>query len=123
MDEDIKCFLNKIGLPIEEECDLENQLVPREMFLDKAIYKKIYDEIPVLKNYIKSSNNTCLHKNAEVSQRWPLLNITRQILKNYNYRMNPIRKAEGYAEDGSKIYKRYFFISNCDVSNNTLCEE
>ena len=76
MDEDIKCFLNKIGLPIEEECDLENQLVPREMFLDKAIYKKIYDEIPVLKNYIKSSNNTCLHKNAEVSQRWPLLNIT-----------------------------------------------
>ena len=98
MDEDIKCFLNKIGLPIEEECDLENQLVPREMFLDKAIYKKIYDEIPVLKNYIKSSNNTCLHKNAEVSQRWPLLNITRQILKNYNYRMNPIRKAEGYAE-------------------------
>ena len=115
--------MNKIGLPIEEECDLENQLVPREMFLDKITYKKIYDEIPVLKNYIKSSNSTCLHKNAEASQRWPLLNITRQILKNYNYRMTPIRKAEGYAEDGSKIYKRYFLISNCDVSNNTLCEE
>lgn len=123
MDNDIKFFLNKIGLPISEESELEDQLVPREMFLDKNIYKIIYDEIPVLKNYIKSSSNTCLHKNAETNQRWPLLNITRQILKNYNYKMSPIRKAEGYSEDGAKIYKRYFLISKCDISDNTLCEE
>ena len=123
MNSDIKTFLNKIGLPIEDDKDLENQLVPREMFLDKEVYKKLYDEIPILKNYLKSSSNTCLHKNAEVSQRWPLLNITRQILRNYDYRMTPIRKAEGYSEDGAKIYRRYFLISKCDVSNNTLCEE
>tara|TARA_B100001996_G_C18121834_1_gene385493 strand:+ start:126 stop:497 length:372 start_codon:yes stop_codon:yes gene_type:complete len=123
MNSDIRTFLNKIGLPIEDDKDLENQLVPREMFLDKEVYKKLYDEIPILKNYLKSSSNTCLHKNAEVSQRWPLLNITRQILKNYDYRMTPIRKAEGYSEDGAKIYRRYFLISKCDVSNNTLCEE
>tara|TARA_B100001778_G_C18409264_1_gene547983 strand:- start:235 stop:606 length:372 start_codon:yes stop_codon:yes gene_type:complete len=123
MDNDIKFLLNKIGLPISQECELEDQLVPREMFLDKNIYKKIYDEIPILKNYIKSSSNTCLHKNAETNQKWPLLNITRQILKNYNYKMSPIRKAEGYTEDGTKIYKRYFLISKCDISDNTLCEE
>ena len=87
------------------------------------IYLKVYDEIPILKNYIKSSSNTCLHKNAEINQKWPLLNITRQILKNYNYKMSPIRKAEGYTEDGKKIYKRYFLISKCDISDNTLYEQ
>jgi len=37
--------------------------------------------------------------------------------------MSPIRKAEGYTEDGKKIYKRYFLISKCDISDNTLYEE
>lgn len=115
MDNDVKKFLNKIGLPISEESELENQLVPREMFLDKEIYKKIYDEIHILKKYLKSSSNTCLHNNAENNQRWPLLNVTRQILKKYNYKMSPIRKAEGYTKSGTKIYKRYFLICKCDV--------
>ena len=83
------------------------------MFLDQDIYKELYSEIPILKSYLKSSSNTCLHKNAEANQRWPLLNITRQILKNYNYKMIPVRKAEGYTEDGAKIYKRYFIIAKC----------
>tara|TARA_B110000305_G_C19460407_1_gene653912 strand:- start:816 stop:1247 length:432 start_codon:yes stop_codon:yes gene_type:complete len=110
MDKDIKYLLNKIGLPFEESDELLNQLVPRDIFLDKEVYKEIYNEIPILKAYLKSSKYTCLHNNAEINQRWPLLNITRQILRNHNYKMEPIRKAEGYTEDGTKIYKRYFLI-------------
>lgn len=110
MDKDIKLLLNKIGLPFEDSEELLNQLVPRDIFLDKEVYKEIYNEIPLLKAYLKSSKCTCLHKTAEKNQRWPLLNITRQILKNFNYRMEPIRKAEGYTEDGKKIYRRYFLI-------------
>ena len=111
MNSDIKSFLNRIGLPFDDDNELEDQIVPRDMFLDQDIYKELYSEIPILKSYLKSSSNTCLHKNAETNQRWPLLNITRQILKNYNYKMMPIRKAEGYTEDGAKIYKRYFIIA------------
>jgi len=115
MNSDIKNFLNRIGLPFDDDNELEDQIVPRDMFLDQDIYKELYSEIPILKSYLKSSNNTCLHKNAETNQRWPLLNITRQILKNHNYKMIPIRKAEGYTEDGAKIYKRYFIISKCNI--------
>jgi hypothetical protein len=115
MNSDIKNFLNRIGLPFDDDNELEDQIVPRDMFLDQDIYKELYSEIPILKSYLKSSNNTCLHKNAEANQRWPLLNITRQILKNYNYKMIPIRKAEGYTEDGAKIYKRYFIIAICNT--------
>jgi len=115
MNIDIKNFLNRLGLPFDNDNELEDQLVPRDMFLDQDIYKELYAEIPILKSYLKSSNNTCLHKNAETNQRWPLLNITRQVLKNYNYKMIPIRKSEGYTEYGAKIYKRYFIIAKCDI--------
>jgi len=115
MNSDIKNFLNRIGLPFDDDNELEDQIVPRDMFLDQDIYKELYAEIPILKSYLKSSSNTCLHKNAEVNQRWPLLNITRQILKNCNYKMIPIRKAEGYTEYGAKIYKRYFIIAKCNI--------
>ena len=110
MDDDIRIFLNKVGITFERLEDLEYQLIPREILLDKKVYKNVYDEIPILKNYLKSSNCTCLHSNAERTQRWPLLNIIRQILRNYNYKMEPIRKAEGYTEDGKKIYRRYFLV-------------
>jgi hypothetical protein len=115
MNSDIKNFLNRIGLPFDNDNELEDQIVPRDMFLDQDIYKELYAKIPILKNYLKSSSNTCLHKNAETNQRWPLLNITRQLLKNYNYKMIPIRKSEGYTEYGAKIYKRYFIIAKCDI--------
>ena len=118
MNSDIKNFLNRIGLPFDDDNELEDQIVPRDMFLDQDIYKELYSEIPILKSYLKSSSNTCLHKNAEANQRWPLLNITRQILKNYNYKMIPIRKAEGYTEDGAKIYKRYFIIAKYNTKQN-----
>ena len=116
MNDDIKLILNKIGLPFEELSELENQLVPRDIFLDKTVYKELYNEIPILKNYLRSSSFTCVHSNAEQRQRWPLLNITRQILRNLGFRMEPIRRAEGYSSDGKKLYTRYFFIQK--IQNN-----
>jgi hypothetical protein len=53
---------------------------------------------------------TSLQKNADKSQKWPLLNLIRQILSVYGYKMKPIRKADGYTLEGVKKYKRYFQI-------------
>jgi hypothetical protein len=53
---------------------------------------------------------TSLQKNAEQCQKWPLLNLVRQILSVYSYKMTPIRKADGYNNKGIKKYKRYFRI-------------
>jgi hypothetical protein len=53
---------------------------------------------------------TSLQQNAEKNQKWPLINIVRQILNKYNYKMIPIRKCDGYTLDGIKKYKRFFQI-------------
>jgi hypothetical protein len=53
---------------------------------------------------------TSLQKNAEKEQKWPLLNLVRQILNVYNYKMEPIRKSDGYTLEGVKKYKRFFQI-------------
>ena len=53
---------------------------------------------------------TSLQKNADKSQKWPLLNFVRQILNTYGYKMEPIRKSDGYTLEGVKKYKRYFQI-------------
>ena len=43
------------------------------------------------------------------TQRWPLINIVRQILKQYNFLFEPIRKSDGYTEDGKKKYTVLIF--------------
>jgi hypothetical protein len=53
---------------------------------------------------------TSLQKNANVCQRWPLLNLIRQILNTFGFKMDPIRKSDGYTLDGIKKYKRFFQI-------------
>jgi hypothetical protein len=51
-----------------------------------------------------------LQKGADKTQIWPLLNLVRQILKVYGYKMIPIRKSDGYTPDGIKKFKRYFQV-------------
>ena len=52
-----------------------------------------------------------LQKEADKKQKWPLLNLVRQVLHVYGYKMTPIRKCDGYTEDGIKRFKRYFSIT------------
>ena len=53
---------------------------------------------------------TCLQKDADKKQKWPLLNLVRQILKTNDYKMTPKRKSNGYDEDGKKKYLRFFLV-------------
>jgi len=85
-----------------------------------------------LKKIFCSSKLTCLQETAESQQKWPLLNLVRQVLKACSYKMEPIRKSDGYTKDGKKKYKRYFVIKqlkeieenpiipDLDCSKNTL---
>ncbi len=60
---------------------------------------------------------TSLQKNADKSQKWPLLNLTRQLLSIYGYKMEPIRKSDGYTLEGVKKYKRFFHVSKKVTEN------
>lgn len=107
MDENIK----EIFKAVEIDPDyLDGALIPREMLISVSLYEKIQEKIPDLKKKFSSSYMTSLHKGAKDQQKWPLLNLIRQILHTYHYQMKPIRKSDGYTPQGVKKYRRYFLI-------------
>lgn len=109
MDENSKVILNEIG--VEPNLDtIEGTMIPREMLLSDAVYEKVKPKIPELKQNFSSSYMTSLHENAGKTQKWPLLNLVRQILSTHHYQMKPHRKSDGYTKEGVKKYKRFFLI-------------
>lgn len=109
MDELSKNILFSIGIDVNCNQFLSN-LYPREIFLSNDSYLKVIDDIPKLKLVLSSCYYTSIHDNALNKQKWPLINLVRQILSQYNYKLEPVRKANGYI-DGKKMYKRYFKIT------------
>jgi ribosomal silencing factor RsfS len=92
--------------------NLNETLIQREVLLDNNKYEEIKPFISELKQNMNSSFLTALHNDAEEKQRWPLLNLIRQILHVYKYKMTPIRKSDGYTVDKKKKFRRYFLIQN-----------
>ena len=110
MDEETKTILQLIGVEFNSSNEINEQLMPREILLSDSKYDDIKTHIPELKKSYSSSFMTSLQKNADKSQKWPLLNLTRQLLNICGYKMVPVRKADGYTLEGVKKYKRYFQI-------------
>ena len=106
----IKEFLNKCSIVFDEFSQLDGMLVPRDILLSKEKYELIKDNIEKMKKLYSSGSLTALQKNAFESQKWPLLNLVRQILKSNNFQMNPIRKSNGYTKEGKKKYLIFFII-------------
>lgn len=110
MDLNIKKIFESVGYKIEELSELDNLIVPREKFLDDEKYDEIRTYIPDLKKSFSSKTMTCLQKTANTNQKWPLLNLIRQILHKNGYEMVPIRKCDGYTLEKVKKYKRFFIF-------------
>lgn len=118
----LKIVLNKCKIHFTEFQQLNGYLIPRDILLNMDNYQTLQTDIDELKRFFSSSNMTCLQKTAIKNQRWPLLNLVRQILKAINYKLKPIRKSDGYTKEGVKKYKRFFQIIKLkiiqiDVSN------
>lgn len=111
MDDVSILIFKKIGIIFDESTNLDGLFIPREQLLNHEKYNEIKDIILNLKTYYSSSFLTSLQQNAYKNQKWPLLNLVRQILNAHNYKMIPIRKADGYTVDGIKKYKRFFHIT------------
>lgn len=110
MDDVPKKILNSVGIHVSNISELNGVCIEREQLLNINKYGEIQKLIPELKNMFSSSTMTSLQQNASKEQRWPLLNLIRQILSYYNFHMEPIRKADGYTPDGVKKYKRFFVV-------------
>jgi hypothetical protein len=106
----IKDFLNKCSIVFDEFSQLDGMLIPRDLLLSNEKYEYVKEDIEKMKKLYSSGSLTALQKNAEASQKWPLLNLVRQILKSNNFKMDPIRKSNGYTKEGKKKYLRFFAI-------------
>lgn len=130
MDEEIKTIFKVISIDVNYFEELNGMIISRETLLSDEKYEEIKTIIPSLKKLYSSSFMTCLQKNAEKTQKWPLLNLIRQILSVYGYIMMPIRKSDGYTIDGVKKYRRFFLIKKENKSeikkielNNSIIDE
>jgi hypothetical protein len=117
MNEEDKIVFQLIGYKIDDLHELNGLIIPRDLLLSDAKYNEVKKTIPELKKNYSSSFMTSLHKNAEKIQRWPLLNLVRQLLNTYHYKMEPIRRSDGYTLEGVKKYKRYFQIKKQTIKS------
>lgn len=120
MDDYSKLILHQVGLCFDANDNINGLIISREQLLCDKKYEEIKKLIPELKKHFSSSFMTGLQNNAETAQKWPLLNLIRQILSVYNYKMIPIRKSDGYTIDGVKKYKRFFQIEKKNASTNDV---
>jgi hypothetical protein len=113
-------FLNKANIGCTTLNELNGLLLPRELFFNDAVYKELKQKIPELKHIFSSSYLTALQASAETQQRWPLLNLIRQILRSCSFKLSPKRVSDGYTADGKKKYKRMFIIERMKVGDELI---
>ena len=118
----VKNFLNKCGIIFEDYKMLDGMLIPRETLLNNEKYENIKEDLVQIKKTYSSGSLTALQKCAEMKQKWPLLNLVRQILKSNNYNMDPIRKSNGYTKEGKKKYLRFFIIKKIKSTKDIKVE-
>jgi hypothetical protein len=96
------------ALQIEPHELNDGLLIEREMLLSKEKYEALKPHIVELKKTFSSKCMTSLHSCAEYNQRWPCLNLVRQVLKRMGYDIQPERRCAGRDHDGKKIFERFF---------------
>lgn len=111
-------FLCKCGIVCKNIHSLHNHMFPREVLLNDDKYEDIRKEIPTLKKIFSSSYMTSLQTTADKTQKWPLINIVRQVLKRIDFKLTPIRLCDGYNKDKKKKYKRMFLIEKIQNIND-----
>lgn len=123
MHETVVEILNIVGIDFQKLNDNSDQLIIyRDTLIDPEKYKVAKEKIDDLKKFFSSSFLTSLQENAHKKQKWPLLNLVRQLLKTNMYEMKPIRKSDGYTKDGKKKYIRFFLIQKVSSTTNEVSE-
>lgn len=82
--------LNFCGIHSESIQSLDNIIFERNIILNQDTYQKVRVKIPEIKNLFSSSYLNSLHKNAMDNQKWPLINIVRQILNSIGFKLHRI---------------------------------
>jgi hypothetical protein len=109
----LKCvlfILNTCNISCKTIHDMDGLVISREFLINDDKYNNIQTEMHLIKKLFSSSYLTSLQSSAQNKQKWPLLNLIRQLLRSCNFKLTPKRVANGYSITGEKNYKRLFVI-------------
>jgi len=99
------------GIELDGNGYVIEQEIPRDTLLSSDLYAQLQSVISLLKISLSSSSMTSLQSSAGAGQKWPLVNLVRQVLKQLGYRMQPVRRSLGRLQSGKKCYVRSFRIT------------
>ena len=109
--EEIKEIFKILSIEVNSEQDLYSVLIPRDLLLRVDIEQQLTCLIIKLKEKYKSSKLNCLHKNRDDKQKFPGINLVRQILRCNGYHLKPVKFSRGYCKhSGKKIVDRNFKV-------------
>ena len=83
----IKSLLNILNKDIKSLNDLFDLKISQSLLKKKEIIDSLIILIPELKKQYKTHYLTCLHKNSLEKQKFPAVNLLRQILKANNLKL------------------------------------
>ena len=106
----LQLLLLVCGGEVPDSGTLDGIEIDRETLLEPQRYRDAQEHILAFRELLSSSYLTSLQSTAGVNQRWPLLNLLRQIMRTYGYALKPLRRAAGYTKDGTKLYRRAFRV-------------
>jgi len=108
-----------IGVKKKNINQLDNYELSRDILLDKNVIKKCYNMINELRKEYSSNELTCLHINSINKQKFPGINMFRQITKENNLNMKPVVVSNGYCPiTGNKKVIRSFIINKLNNETN-----
>ena len=115
-EEVLKRMLNVLKINYNLIDELHGKEFERDVLLDSDIVKELMVLKPlIISSGYKSGKLTSLHKNNESLQKFPGINMVRQVLKCNGFKLNPHVVSIGYDQDsGKKLTKRYFHIHKLD---------
>jgi hypothetical protein len=109
--DELKNICDILKMPAKTEADLFGLLIDRDLLLRVDIEHKLATLISSLKGKYKTSKLTCLHKNRDNKQKYPGINLVRQIFRCNGYHLKPVVYCRGYCKhNGKKIVERNFKI-------------
>ena len=103
-------FLHGIGLVSADCTDVDGLVVDRGLLIEPQRYEMARGYLPKLRAVFSSSYLTSLQEKAPADQKWPLINLVRQVLKHCGYKLHPKRVCNGYNKSGKKSFKRVFIV-------------
>ena len=114
----LKKLLNHLNVTFDDKQELEDIIISRDILLNQHIQDVFQTYQNELKGHgYKSGKLTSLHKN-NLKQKFPAINMLRQILKCNGILMKPKIESIGYNRvTGQKIVKRNFILK---LSENNM---